>query len=37
MDCWQTHRFDYWRWHGIENLGDGHMGVRNRMVSRLVS
>ena len=26
-DCqeidWQTFRFDYWLWHGIENLGEG--------------
>jgi len=21
--CWQAYRFDYWRWHGIENLGQG--------------
>ncbi|MBN1426524.1 hypothetical protein JXA88_18395 [Candidatus Fermentibacteria bacterium] len=20
---WQTARMDYWRWHGIENMGDG--------------
>lgn len=20
---WQTYRFDYWRWHGILNMGDG--------------
>lgn len=20
---WQTYRFDYWRWHGTENLGQG--------------
>ena len=20
---WQAYRFDYWRWHGIENLGQG--------------
>ncbi len=18
--CWQTYRFDYWRWHGVENI-----------------
>jgi mycothiol synthase len=23
--CWQTARFDYWRWHGVENLGDGSL------------
>ncbi|MFN2136031.1 MAG: GNAT family N-acetyltransferase [Candidatus Promineifilaceae bacterium] len=22
---WQAYRFDYWRWHGIENLGDGRL------------
>jgi len=22
---WQTARFDYWRWHGILNMGDGHL------------
>jgi len=22
---WQTYRFDYWRWHGIENLGHGNL------------
>ncbi|NIM95778.1 MAG: GNAT family N-acetyltransferase [Anaerolineales bacterium] len=22
---WQVYRFDYWRWHGIENLGDGRL------------
>lgn len=22
---WQPYRFDYWRWHGIENLGDGRL------------
>ena len=22
---WQTDRFDYWRWHGIENLGHGNL------------
>ena len=22
---WQTYRFDYWRWHGIENLGHGQL------------
>jgi ribosomal protein S18 acetylase RimI-like enzyme len=22
---WQTYRFDYWRWHGIENLGHGRL------------
>ncbi|MBU0492881.1 MAG: GNAT family N-acetyltransferase [Chloroflexi bacterium] len=22
---WQAARFDYWRWHGIENLGDGRL------------
>jgi GNAT superfamily N-acetyltransferase len=22
---WQTYRFDYWRWHGIENMGDGKL------------
>lgn len=22
---WQVHRFDYWRWHGIENLGNGRL------------
>ncbi len=21
--CWQPYRFDYWRWHGVENIGDG--------------
>lgn len=21
--CWQVYRFDYWRWHGVENLGEG--------------
>ena len=21
--CWQTYRFDYWRWHGILNMKDG--------------
>lgn len=21
--CWQAYRFDYWRWHGVENIGDG--------------
>lgn len=20
---WQAYRFDYWRWHGVENIGDG--------------
>lgn len=20
---WQAYRFDYWRWHGVENMGDG--------------
>ncbi|MBN1212159.1 MAG: GNAT family N-acetyltransferase, partial [candidate division Zixibacteria bacterium] len=20
---WQVYRFDYWRWHGIENIGHG--------------
>jgi mycothiol synthase len=20
---WQTYRFDYWRWHGVQNLGHG--------------
>lgn len=23
--CWQPYRFDYWRWHGIENLGQGSL------------
>jgi len=23
--AWQVYRFDYWRWHGIENLGDGRL------------
>jgi GNAT superfamily N-acetyltransferase len=23
--CWQVYRFDYWRWHGIENLGHGRL------------
>lgn len=22
---WQTYRFDYWRWHGIENMGHGSL------------
>ncbi len=22
---WQAYRFDYWRWHGIENLGHGSL------------
>jgi mycothiol synthase len=22
---WQAARFDYWRWHGIENMGDGQL------------
>jgi GNAT superfamily N-acetyltransferase len=22
---WEVYRFDYWRWHGIENLGDGRL------------
>jgi mycothiol synthase len=22
---WQVYRFDYWRWHGIQNLGHGRM------------
>ncbi|MCJ7538001.1 MAG: hypothetical protein MUO57_20940 [Anaerolineales bacterium] len=22
---WQTYRFDYWRWHGIQNLGHGNL------------
>lgn len=22
---WQAYRFDYWRWHGIENLGHGQL------------
>jgi mycothiol synthase len=22
---WQVYRFDYWRWHGIENLGHGRL------------
>ena len=22
---WQPYRFDYWRWHGIENLGHGNL------------
>ena len=22
-DAWQAYRFDYWRWHGVENLGQG--------------
>jgi len=22
---WQVYRFDYWRWHGIENLGRGRL------------
>jgi mycothiol synthase len=22
---WQVYRFDYWRWHGIENLGHGQL------------
>ncbi len=22
---WQVYRFDYWRWHGIENMGHGRM------------
>ena len=22
---WQAYRFDYWRWHGIENLGHGNL------------
>ena len=22
---WQAARFDYWRWHGIENMGDGRL------------
>jgi len=22
---WQTARFDYWRWHGIMNMGDGNL------------
>ncbi len=22
---WQAYRFDYWRWHGIENMGHGHL------------
>ena len=20
---WQAERFDYWRWHGVENMGHG--------------
>ena len=23
--CWHVARFDYWRWHGIENLGHGKL------------
>jgi mycothiol synthase len=23
--CWQTYRFDYWRWHGVENMGHGKL------------
>ena len=23
--CWQAYRFDYWRWHGILNMGDGSL------------
>ena len=19
--CWHVNRFDYWRWHGVENMG----------------
>lgn len=22
---WQVYRFDYWRWHGVENLGHGRL------------
>ena len=22
---WQAYRFDYWRWHGVENLGHGSL------------
>lgn len=22
---WQVYRFDYWRWHGVANLGDGRL------------
>ena len=22
---WQADRFDYWRWHGIDNLGHGQL------------
>src|SRR4030042_36292 len=25
MLCWPVARFDYWRWHGILNLGDGKL------------
>jgi ribosomal protein S18 acetylase RimI-like enzyme len=24
---WQTYRFDYWRWHGVENQGHGKLGT----------
>jgi len=24
---WQTARLDYWRWHGIQNLGDGNLAT----------
>ncbi|MBU1700331.1 MAG: GNAT family N-acetyltransferase [Candidatus Eisenbacteria bacterium] len=23
--CWQAYRFDYWRWHGSENMGHGRL------------
>jgi mycothiol synthase len=25
MYCWTVMRWDYWRWHGIMNLGDGNL------------
>ena len=24
-NSWQVTRFDYWRWHGILNMGDGQL------------
>lgn len=25
---WQAYRFDYWRWHGVENMGHGPLETR---------
>jgi mycothiol synthase len=25
---WQAYRFDYWRWHGVENMGNGPLETR---------